>query len=40
MKHDRIVIAPDVVPASFARCLSACLMVGASIWSGVLYLAV
>jgi hypothetical protein len=39
MKHDRIMIAPDIVPASFAWCLSTCLMVGASIWSGVLYLA-
>lgn len=36
MLHDRIVGAPDVISAGFARSLALCLAVGASFWSGLI----
>ncbi len=38
MKHDIIVMAPDVIPVAFGRSLGVCLLLGAGVWSGVLFL--
>jgi hypothetical protein len=38
MKHEKIVMASDSVSGSFVRSLIICMAVGATIWSGLLYL--
>ncbi len=38
MKHETIVMAPDAIPVAFGRSLGVCLLLGASLWSGALYL--